>query len=90
MHPIGNKVAIRLEAVQETTSSGIILTSKKDSICKGVVIATGNGTISNGVVIPVSVNFNDKVLFNLNHSIEVNIDGNIVHFIREDDIICVL
>jgi len=67
LNALEDKVIIQVDAVQETTSSGIILpdtATQQPNI--GTVISVGPGRVdNNGNTIPTGIAIGDKVMFNI-------------------------
>ena len=67
LKPLGDRVIIKQDEAEETTASGLILTSNsKEKPQRGKVIAVGEGKYDHGKLIPVSVKPGDTVIFSSN------------------------
>ncbi len=66
IQPVGDKVLVRPQEVEQKTPSGLIIpdTVKKDKMMTGVVVAVGTGRVSEtGARIPLSVSEGDVIYF---------------------------
>ncbi len=63
LKPLGDRVIIKQDEAEETTASGLILTSNsKEKPQRGKVIAVGEGKYDHGNLIPVSVKQGDNLI----------------------------
>ncbi len=86
--PLGDRVVIKMLEAEETTKSGIILTSKaqeKPQIAE--VIAVGPGGMVDGKEIVMEVNTGDKVLMSQYAGTQVKVDGEEYTILRQSDIL---
>ena len=83
LKPLSDRVIIKQDEAEETTASGLILTSNsKEKPQRGTVIAAGEGKrADDGSLIPMPVAEGDTVVYGKYAGQEIRIDG-------EDDIIC--
>ncbi len=89
--PLGDRVLVRPDSAEETTSSGIIIPdSAKEKPQRGTVVAVGEGRVEDGKKIEMSVKEGDKVLYGKYAGTEVEIDGEELMIMRENDILGVL
>ena len=90
MKPMGDQVLLKGEKVQETTKSGIILTSNVNNYSEAEVIAVGDGLFTQtGDRIPMTVWKGAKVLLHsrlLKGDNEVEVDGEKFILVRESEI----
>ena len=90
MKPMGDQILLRAEKVQETTKSGIILTSSVNNYSDADVIAVGTGLFTQtGDKIPMTVTVNDRVIVHsrlLKGDNEIELDGEKYILVRESDI----
>ncbi|MES2203492.1 MAG: co-chaperone GroES [Patescibacteria group bacterium] len=86
--PYGDRVLVKPEPTEETTSFGIISPdTSKEKPEQGVVVAVGEGrTATDGTLIPVRVKKGDKIMFSKYGYDEVKINGADYYLIREDSI----
>ena len=90
--PLGDRVVIKMVEAEETTKSGIILTSAaKEKPQVALVVAVGPGAKNDdGAVIPMTVKVGDKVLTAKYSGTEVKVDGEEYTIVREDDILAIV
>ena len=90
--PLSDRVLIKTVEAEETTKSGIILTSsaqEKPQIAE--IVAVGPGAKDeNGTIIPMTVKVGDKVLTGKYSGTEVKVDGEEYTIVREDDILAIV
>jgi len=86
--PYGDRVLVKPQVAEETTSFGIILpTDSKEKPEQGVVVAVGPGKKGDdGKVVPVGVKVGDNIMFSKYGYDEVKINGTEYYLIREDSI----
>lgn len=92
--PLGNRVLIRpfsKEELMKKNSFGIILPdSGKEKSEQGIVLAVGTGEYRDGKFVPVSVKVGDKVVFSKYGYEDVNVDGEELYLIKEENILATL
>ncbi len=90
--PLADRVVIQLVEAEETTKSGIILTSAaKEKPQVALVVAVGPGAKNDdGAIIPMTVKVGDKVLTAKYSGTEVKVDGEEYTIVREDDILAIV
>tara|TARA_R110002020_G_scaffold66409_2_gene174553 strand:- start:290 stop:613 length:324 start_codon:yes stop_codon:yes gene_type:complete len=90
MKPMGDQVLLKAEKTQETTKSGIILTSSVNNYSEAEVIAIGPGLFTQtGDKIPMTVNVGNTVLLHsrlLKGDNEVEVEGEKYILVRESEI----
>ena len=85
--PLGDRVVIKNVEAEETTKSGLILTSAaKEKPQMAVVLAVGPGGNVDGKEIKMQVTEGQKVIY----STEVKIDGEELIIVRQSDILAVV
>jgi chaperonin GroES len=86
--PYGDRILVKPEALQQTTSFGIIIPdTSKEKPETGVVVAVGPGKKGdNGITVAMNVKVGDKILFSKYGYDEVKIAGADYYLIREDSI----
>ena len=85
--PLADRVVIKMLEAEETTKSGIILTSKaqeKPQVAE--IVAVGPG----GVVDGKEVSVGDKVLTSKYAGTEVKVDGEEYTILRQSDILAIV
>ena len=89
--PLTDRVLIQAEKAEETTKSGIVLTSaaqEKPQVSR--VIAVGPGGMVDGKEVKMELKRGDKVLMNKYAGTEVKIDGVEYTILRQSDILAVV
>ena len=92
LKPLYDRVVVRKAEMEQKTAGGIILrdTAKEESQI-GDVIAVGEGKLlENGEIRPLKVEVGDKVLYSKYAGNEIEIDGEKLLVIREEDILAVV
>ena len=92
LKPLSDRIVVRAQKADETTSSGIILPdTAKEKPQIGSVVSVGPGKINeSGETIKMTLKKNDKVLYGKYSGTEVNIDGEELLIMRESDILATL
>jgi len=92
LKPLSDRIVVRAQKAEETTSSGIILPdTAKEKPQIGSVVSVGPGKINDsGETIKMTLKKNDKVLYGKYSGTEVNIDGEELLIMRESDILATL
>ena len=89
--PLTDRVLIQAEKAEETTKSGIVLTSaaqEKPQISR--VIAVGPGGMVDGKEVKMQVSVGQKVIYSKYAGTEVKLDGQEVIIVRQNDILAVV
>ncbi len=89
--PLADRVVIKMLEAEETTKSGIILTSaaqEKPQVAE--VVAVGPGRTEDGKVIPMEVKLGDKVLIAKYAGTEVKLEGEEYTILKESDILAIV
>lgn len=89
--PLCDRVVLKATEAEETTKSGIILTSaskEKPEIAE--VVAVGPGGLVDGNEVKMFVNVGDKVITAKYAGTEVKIDGEEYMIVRQSDILAVV
>lgn len=91
MKPLADRVIIKMDEVEETTKSGIVLASTaKEKPQVATVIAVGPGGLVDGNEIKMHVNVGDKVITSKYSGTEVKFDGEEYIIVRQSDILAVI
>ena len=91
IQPLSDRVLIKLEAAEETTKSGILLTgSAKEKPQVADVIAVGPGGLVDGKEVKMTVKVGDRVLTSKYSGTEVKMDGEEYTIVRQSDILAVV
>ncbi len=91
LRPLADRVVVKLTEVEETTSSGIILTTaaqEKPQIAE--VLAVGPGGMVDGKEVEMFVNVGDKVITSKYSGTEVKLNNEEYIIVRQNDILAVV
>ena len=90
--PLADRVVIKMLEAEETTKSGIILTSstaqEKPQVAE--VVAVGPGGVVDGKEVKMEVSVGDKVLTSKYAGTEVKVDGEEYTILRQSDILAIV
>ena len=89
--PLADNVVIKATEAEETTKSGIVLTSaakEKPQIAE--VVAVGEGGIVDGKEVNMTVKVGDKVIAAKYSGTEIKIDGQEYTILRQNDILAIV
>ncbi len=87
--PLGDRVVLKREQAESTTSGGIVLPdAAQDRPQKGAVVAVGDGHVKNdGTKVPLTVKKGDRVIFSSFSGDEITVDCDEFLLLRESDIL---
>ena len=89
--PLGDRVVIKNCEAEETTKSGLILTSSaQEKPQMAIVIAVGPGGNVDGKEIKMQVKEGQKVIYSKYAGTEVKVDGEELIIVRQSDILAVV
>ncbi len=89
--PLADNVVIKATAAEETTKSGIVLTSaSKEKPQVAEVVAVGPGGLVDGKEIVMSVKVGDKVIASKYSGTEIKLDNEEYTIVRISDILAVV
>ena len=91
LKPLQDRVVLKMVEVEETTKSGIILTSaakEKPSVAE--VIEVGPGGIVDGNEVKMTVKVGDKVITSKYSGTEVKCDGEEYTIVRQGDMLAIV
>ncbi len=89
--PLGDRVVIKNCEAEETTKSGLILTSAaKEKPQMAMVVAVGPGGNVDGKEITMQVKEGQKVIYSKYAGTEVKVDGEELIIVRQSDILAVV
>lgn len=89
--PLADRVLVKPDSAEETTSSGIIIPdTAKEKPQRGTVVAAGPGKVENGTKVNMSVKKGDKVLYGKYAGTEITLDGEEYMIMRESDILGII
>ncbi|MBQ7306271.1 MAG: co-chaperone GroES [Clostridia bacterium] len=89
--PLGDRVVIKNVEAEETTKSGLILTTaaqEKPQMAK--VLAVGPGGMVDGKEITMQVEVGQKVIYSKYAGTEVKVDGEELIIVRQSDILAIV
>ena len=91
LKPLADRVILKMVETEETTKSGIILTSgAKEKPQVAEVLAVGPGGVVDGKEITMHVKEGDKVIMSKYAGTEVKIDGEELVVVKQNDILAVV
>ena len=91
IQPLFDRVVIKNVEAEETTKSGIILTSAaKEKPQMAEVLAVGPGGMVDGKEVTMQVKPGQKVIYSKYAGTEVKLDGEEVIIVRQSDILAVV
>ena len=86
--PLYDKLVVKRAEARTQTESGIHLPGKEDAPQEGEVLSVGDGIwLDSGVMRPNIVKEGDHVLFGRYAGVNVDVDGEELLILREDDIL---
>ena len=89
--PLADNVVIKATEAEETTKSGIVLTSAaKEKPQVAVVVAVGPGGTVDGKEVKMSVKEGDKVIAAKYSGTDIKIDGEEYTIIHQSDILAIV
>lgn len=89
--PLLDRVVLKVEEAEQTTKSGIILSSAAQEKPQfATIVAVGPGGLVDGKEIKMYVNVGDKVISSKYAGTEVKLDGEEYTIVRQSDILAVL
>ena len=89
--PLSDRVVIKNVEAEETTKSGLILTSAaKEKPQMAEVLAVGSGGMVDGKEVTMQVKVGQKVIYSKYAGTEVKIDGEELIIVRQSDILAVV
>ena len=89
--PLADRVVIKMLEAEETTKSGIILTSaaqEKPQVAE--IVAVGPGGVVDGKEVKMEVKVGDKVLTSKYAGTEVKLDGEEYTILRQSEILAIV
>ena len=90
--PLAEKIVVKRIDAEETTAGGIVLPdTAREKPQQGRILSVGDGRLlDNGTRVKPPVSEGDRVIFTSYAGTEVEVDGEEVLIMREDDILAVL
>lgn len=91
LRPLGDKVVLKQLEAEETTKSGIILSSKaQEKPQQAEIVAVGPGGVIDGKEIKMQVKVGEKVIYQKYAGTEVKLDGEEYIVVKQSDIVAVV
>ncbi len=89
--PLADNVVLKATAAEETTKSGIVLTSaSKEKPQIAEVVAVGPGGLVDGKEVKMTVSVGDKVIAAKYSGTEIKVDGEEYTVIHQSDILAIV
>lgn len=89
--PLGDKVVLKQLEAQETTKSGLLLTSQaKEKPQEAIVVAVGPGGMVGDTKVEMVLKEGDHVVFSRYGAMEVKFDGEEYLIMRQNDILAIV
>ena len=89
--PLGDRVVLKQVEAEETTKSGLILTtSAQEKPQEAEVIAVGPGGMVDGKEVTMQVKPGDKVIYSKYSGTEVELDGEEYIIVKQSDILAIM
>ncbi len=89
--PLADRVVLKLTEAEETTKSGIILTSAaKEKPQTANVVAVGPGGLVDGKEVSMYLAVGDTVIMSKYSGTEVKLDGEEYIIVRQDDVLAIV
>ncbi len=89
--PLGDKVVLRQLEAQETTKSGLLLTSQsKEKPQEAIVVAVGPGGMVGDTNVEMVLKEGDHVVFSRYGAMEVKFEGEEYLIMRQNDILAIV
>jgi chaperonin GroES len=92
VRPLHDRLLVRRIEEKEMAKGGIIIPdTAKEKPMEGTVLAVGNGKVlENGTTLPLDVKVGDRILFGKYSGSEIEIDGEEVLIVREDEVLAIM
>jgi len=89
--PLGDRVVIKNVEAEETTKSGLILTTAaQEKPQMAQILAVGPGGMVDGKEITMQVEVGQKVIYSKYAGTEVKVDGEELIIVRQSDILAIV
>lgn len=90
LKPLGNRVVVKMVEAEETTKSGLIITSKSEEKSQiAEVIKVGPGLEEDGKKVPMQVKEGDRVVLNQYAGTTIKYEGEEYVIVKESDILAI-
>ena len=90
LKPLSDRVIVKMVEVDESTKSGIIISSSKDSSHIAEVISVGIGKVVDGKIEQANISKGDKVVINKYSGTEIKYEGEEYIIIKQEDILAIV
>ena len=91
LKPLFDRVVIKDAEMEETTKSGLILTSTaKEKPQYAFVVAVGPGGVVDGKDVTMQVSVGQKVVYSKYAGTDIKIDGEELKIVRQSDILVII
>ncbi|MHC4644280.1 MAG: co-chaperone GroES [Planctomycetota bacterium] len=91
LRPLQDRIIVRRQESDKVSEGGIIIPeAAREKTLQGKVLAVGNGKQVDGHIRPMEVQVDDEVLFGKYAGNELEIDGEQLLILREDDVLGVV
>ena len=91
LKPLFDRVVLKDAEIEETTKSGIILTSAaKEKPQYAYIVAVGPGGVVDGKEVAMQVKEGQKVVYSKYAGTEIKIDGEEYKIVRQSDILAIV
>ena len=92
LQPLGARLVIQRDQLEETTAGGIFLPgTSQEKPTQGIVVSVGNGRIlKDGSRSEMQVKVGDRILFTSYGPDEIKVDGDEFLLLHEDDVLAVV
>jgi chaperonin GroES len=92
VRPLHDLLLVRRLEGKETARGGIVIPdTAKEKPMEGKVLAAGNGRVlDNGTKVALDVKVGDRILFGKYSGTEINVDGEEVVVVREDEVLAIV
>jgi chaperonin GroES len=92
VRPLHDRLLVRRVEEKETARGGIVIPdTAKEKPMEGEVLAVGNGKLlENGTTLALDVKVGDRILFGKYSGTEIEIDGEDVLIVREDEVLAIM
>ena len=90
LKPLGSRVVVKMVEAEETTKSGLIITSKSEEKSQiAEVIKVGPGIEEDGKKVPMQVKEGEKVVLNQYAGTTIKYEGEDYVIVKESDILAI-
>jgi chaperonin GroES len=92
VRPLHDRLIVRRVEEKDTARGGIVIPdAAKEKPMEGEALAVGKGKLlENGTTLALDVKVGDRILFGKYSGTEINIDGEEVLIVREDEVLAIV